>query len=185
MNCEKCGQPVQPGFFCENCGHLAPAAQNPDASQAPITEPQVELKKPENFALGIVGALVGALLGAASIVLFGQMGYVASLSGLILAFCTVKGYELLAKGRSIKGIIVCLVLIAVAPYFADRLNWALTFQKEVFPDVPLSNMFAAIPELLSMYPELAADYWKNLLMTYAFSALGAFGILRGLFTKKK
>ena len=63
MNCEKCGQPMNPGgLICESCGHDHTAAV-----------PQVELKKPENVGSGIIGAIAGALLGAASIVLIGQL----------------------------------------------------------------------------------------------------------------
>ena len=175
MNCEKCGQPMNPGsLICESCGHDHTAAA-----------PQVELKKPENVGSGIIGAIAGALLGAASIVLIGQLGYISALSGLILAFCTIKGYELLAKGRSVKGTILCILLIAITPYFADRLNWALVFQQEVYTENTVGEVFAMIPQLVEEYPEVAAEYWKNLAMTYLFAALGAFGILRGMLNKKK
>ena len=61
-----------------------------------------EVKAPENMVLGILGAIVGALIGGASIIGLSQLGYIASISGLILAFCTLKGYELLSKlGRKI------------------------------------------------------------------------------------
>ena len=56
-----------------------------------------ELKAPENVPMGLLGALVGAALGGASIILLSQLGYIASISGVILAFCTLKGYQLLGK----------------------------------------------------------------------------------------
>lgn len=55
-----------------------------------------EKNKKENLVGGVVGALVGSLLGVASIILLSQMGYVAALSGVIMAVCALKGYELLA-----------------------------------------------------------------------------------------
>lgn len=45
----------------------------------------------ENVLGGIVGALLGSLLGVASIVIFSQLGYVAVVSGIIMAICTLKG----------------------------------------------------------------------------------------------
>ena len=57
-----------------------------------------EVRAPENVPMGMIGALLGAVLGGASIILFSQLGYIASISGVILAFCTLKGYELLGKG---------------------------------------------------------------------------------------
>ena len=56
-----------------------------------------EIKAPENVFLGLIGARVGARLGGASIILLSQLGYIASISGVILAFCTLKGYQLLGK----------------------------------------------------------------------------------------
>ena len=57
-----------------------------------------EVKPAENFVMGLIGALGGALLGGASIILIGQIGYISAISGIILAFCTLKGYALLGKG---------------------------------------------------------------------------------------
>ena len=40
-------------------------------------------KRPENIPAGIVGAFLGTLLGVVCTVVIGQLGYVASVSGLI------------------------------------------------------------------------------------------------------
>lgn len=46
--------------------------------------------KPENIVGGIVGALLGSLLGVLCIVVLGQAGYVAALSGVIMAVGVLK-----------------------------------------------------------------------------------------------
>ena len=181
--------PMHPGaVFCENCGHThaAPEANNQPAAEVnsqPAAELRVEPK--ENVVAGFVGAVIGALLGAASIVLIGQLGYISAISGLILAFCTIKGYDLLAKRRGAIGTVICILLIAITPYFADRLNWAIVFRQEVFTDATISEVFAVIPDLVKDFPEVAAEYWKNLSVTYIFALLGAVGIFRSMFGKKK
>lgn len=140
--------------------------------------------KRENMITGIVGALIGAAIGAAVIVLLGQLGYVASISGLILAVCTLKGYELLGHQLSIKGAIICLVLILITPYFADRLDWALWLSREFSAEgVTLGEAYAAIPGLIAEGLISKADYIKSLVMIYIFAALGAFGTVRDLFRK--
>ena len=48
-------------------------------------------KKRENIAAGIVGAFLGTLLGVVCIVIIDQMGYVASVSGFVMAICALKG----------------------------------------------------------------------------------------------
>ena len=53
----------------------------------------MEEKKRENVPAGIVGAFLGSLIGVACAVLIGQLGYVASISGLVMAVCALKGYE--------------------------------------------------------------------------------------------
>ena len=63
----------------------------------------MEQKKRENVPAGIVGAFLGSLIGVACAVLIGQLGYVASVSGLVMAVCALKGYELLGGSLTKKG----------------------------------------------------------------------------------
>ena len=84
-------------------------------------------EKKENLALGILGAVIGGLIGGASIVLFSQLGMISALSGVILAFCTMKGYELLGGKLDKKAIAVCVIIMLVVPYFADRVGWAIAY----------------------------------------------------------
>lgn len=177
MNCQKCNAPLTSNAsFCENCG--AEVKECAEVQTAPA-----EVVKPDNFLTGIVGALIGAALGAASIVLLSQLGFVASISGLILAVCTMKGYELLGGRLSTRGIIVSIVLILVTPYIADRIDWAIVILKE-FPELTFAEAFAALPLLLEEEAIEMGEYIKNLLLIYGFAALGAFGTLKQAIKKK-
>ena len=49
-------------------------------------ETMTEVK--ERVGRGILGALIGALIGAVCIVLVDQLGYVASISGVVMGACT-------------------------------------------------------------------------------------------------
>jgi hypothetical protein len=132
-------------------------------------------EKKENVAMGILGALIGGLIGGASIVLFGQMGMISALSGVILAFCTLKGYELLGKERSVLGTIICVVIMLAVPYFADRVNWALEIVDEL--GLAFGDAFKYVHEVVEAF-SLEEDYWKDLLFIYGFAALGAFTIVK-------
>ena len=67
MNCNHCGtQLAENAVVCTVCGTAVANAGNP-----------VEAPVKERVGLGILGALVGALIGGASIVLLSRMGYVA------------------------------------------------------------------------------------------------------------
>ncbi len=170
MNCQKCGNEIPAGAtYCEHCGQ-------------PVQSLSAE--KPENVVTGIVGALLGAAIGGGSVILLSQLGYVAALSGLLLAVCTLKGYELLGGRLSKKGIAICLVLMLVTPYIADRLDWAIVVMKE-YSHVTLGEAFAAIPDLIEADIIEKSKYITNLLMIYGFAVLGAFSTVGSLFRKKK
>lgn len=178
MNCQKCNAPLASNAtFCESCG--AEVKQDVVAEVSPA-----EVVKPDNFITGLVGALIGAALGAGSIVLLSQLGFVASVSSLILAVCTMKGYELLGGRLSTRGIIVSILLILVTPYIADRIDWAIVILKEI-PELTFAEAFGALPMLLEEEAIEMSSYVKNLLMIYGFAALGAFGSLKTAVKKKK
>jgi len=168
MNCYKCGSPIPEGQqCCENCGF-------------PVKEKQ----KKDNMLTGTVGAFLGALIGAACIILLSQLGYIASISGLVLAVCTLKGYELLGGRLSGRGIAVCVFLMLVTPYIADRIDWAIILMQE------WAEYGATFGECYALFPELLLDgsievgaYIKNLLMIYGFTLLGAFTTVRNAVKK--
>ena len=143
-----------------------------------------EVKAPENMVLGILGAIVGALIGGASIIGLSQLGYIASISGLILAFCTLKGYELLAKGISTKGVILCAVLMLLTPFVADDLDWGITIFRELGAyGFTFGECMQLIPEFLKDGTITMGDYLKNLGMIYLFVIMGGFYTLKNAFKK--
>ena len=142
--------------------------------------PELENKK-ENMTRGILGAILGGILGGASIVLLSQLCYVASISGVILAFCTIKGYELLAKEFSKKGLLICILVMLLTPYLADRIDWAIVIARDL--GMAFGDAFAYVHDIIGVYG-MEDDYTTSLLMVYGFTALGAFAIVRQAFKKK-
>lgn len=178
MNCPNCGTPLEENAqFCGSCG-AAVTKENAPAAQMPAKE-----EKPENVLTGTIGALLGAILGGAVIILMSRLGYVAGLSGLAVAISTLTGYEILGHRKPAKGLIICLLIMAVTPYIADRIDWALVITKEYGDSITFWEAYSAVPDMIDngINPE---DYRKNLLMVYGFAILGAFGTLRDFFKKK-
>ena len=155
-----------------------------EMNQLDLQKNPAEDKAPENVPLGILGALVGAVIGGASIVLLGRLGYIASLSGLILAFCTLKGYELLAKGLSKKGIVICIVLMVLTPFVADLTDWALVIM-DAWADygITFGEAILAIPALMQDGSIDMGEYFKNLGMIYLFVVLGGFYTVKNTIKK--
>lgn len=187
MICEKCGTFIpSDATACVNCGEPATATQEAPTLEQPVQTfdaPVFPEEKKENFITGIVGAFIGAVIGGASIVLLSQLGYVAALSGLILAVCTLKGYELLGKKLSVKGLIICLALILITPYIADRIDWAIVIMQNSLGST-LGEAFANVPLYIEVGAIEKSNYITSLLMVYGFAALGAFSALRDLFKKR-
>lgn len=128
-------------------------------------------KRRENIAAGAVGAFLGSLIGVACTVIIGQLGYVASVSGLVMAVCALKGYELLGGTLSKKGAAVSSLLILLMTFFAHRLTWAIAVSSELECGIP--DAYRAIPHLLKGGILEGPPYWGDLAMLYLFTLLGA------------
>lgn len=201
--CNNCGEPVNtednsPSVLDPNSASAPESLSTPVTAPAPETytlsegtvpaAPVYEEPAPEkhgNVLLGIIGALIGTVIGGASIVLFEQLGFISAFSGLIIAFCTLKGYEFLGKKLSLTGIIISIVLMLITPYFADRIDWAIEIV-QAFPEenIAFIDAFFSVPALVSD-EAVRGDYITNLLMLYGFTALGAFGTIFNAFKNRK
>ncbi|MGC4019426.1 MAG: hypothetical protein QM793_09560 [Muricomes sp.] len=129
-------------------------------------------QKKESLISGVVGALLGTLIGVLAIVLLGQLGYVAVLSGIIMAVCALKGYELLGRRLSKKGIVISCILMVAMVYFGNRLDWSISVAN-YFTDVDIFTAFRMMPTLLSEGYLEGGAYYGNLALVYLFTAVGA------------
>ena len=170
--CERCRQLLETEacvvgngirFLCPECFEAISSDLNDRA--------HAEADTPENVAAGVVGALGGALVGAIVVVIFGRLGFVTALSGLIAAICSLKGYELLAKKMSIKGAVIACLAMLLMIYLGHRSDWAIEVAQ--YFDVGFFKAFRAIPMLIEEDVIELGDYLKGLFMVYLFALLGA------------
>ena len=134
-------------------------------------------KRRENVVAGVVGAFLGSLIGVACTVIIGQMGYVASISGLVMAVCALKGYETLGGVMRKKGAAVSSVLILLMTFFAHRLTWAIAVASEL--DWGILEAYRSISFLLERGMLESTAYWGDLAMLYLFTLLGAVPTILG------
>ena len=130
-------------------------------------EAPMEVKKRENVLAGIVGAFLGSLIGVACIVIVGQMGYVASICGLVMAVCSLKGYEMLSGGLGKTGAAVSFVLMLIMTYLANQLEWAITASSAL--EIGIWEAFRAVPALREAGAIEDRAYWGGLAMLYLFT----------------
>lgn len=181
--CQYCGKPESTpccvsGAYVHLCSECYAKVQH--STSVAVSEHQ---QKKENVLGGLVGALLGSLIGVASIVLLSQLGYVAALSGLLMAICTLKGYELLAGKLSTKGIIISSVLMIVMTLLGDQVDWAIIVAREL--EVDFFTAFRIFPELLSYEVIDMGAYVGNLVMLYLFGLLGAVPTIINAFKNRK
>ena len=179
--CASCGQPKEGirgyqvqtdlALLCPDC-----AARTREALDGALRDPA-----PENLPAGLLGGLLGSLAGVACIIVLSRLGFVAALSGLVMAVCTLRGYGRFGGGLSKKGVALCCLLMAAMVYLGDRLDWAIVVMRDLGYSV--GSAFSAVHRLVDRGIIDAASYWGNLAMLYLFTALGAvptvLGILRG------
>lgn len=187
--CSLCGKEEEVGTVLAGGGyyHLCPDCETMmQGNLAALT--QQKQQKRENIVGGIVGALLGSLLGVLCIILLSQMGYVAALSGAVMAVGVLKGYELLGGKMTKKGVVICVLIMLLMTYLGDRLDWAIALLGEGGGAEAGFNLFECYRLVPYMIEEELIDvtqYAVNLLMIYAFLLLGAVPIIRDKVKEKK
>lgn len=140
--------------------------------QRNFSAPALEVKG-ENIVLGTVGALLGALVGAALIAILAKIGYVASISGVVMAYLSLFLYTKFAGKLSVKGIIISIVIMVITVFVTEWLVYSFAFYKELKDyGFTLGDIIKGLPDLLEL-AEAKGGFVKDILMVYAFTALGA------------
>lgn len=143
---------------------------------------QVMARQHENVIGGIVGALIGSLIGAACILIISQLGYIAAISGVVMGVCTVKGYELLGRKISRKGIVISGVIMLAVVFLSNQADWAIAVAK--YFEMDFFTAFRAVPELLEAEAIEASTYYGDLALLYVFTLLGAVPTMRNALKTK-
>lgn len=139
--------------------------------------------KKSNVLMGIVGALIGALIGGALIILLSRLGVVSAASGVLLSIAVIYGYIKLGNGFGFPGVLFSLAIIAVTPYLADRLDWAILI-KEAYNEFSLMEAFRAVPQFIELGAIDGDVYLDSLGQIYLFAAIGAVPTLFKFFRAK-
>lgn len=141
-----------------------------------------------NFGLGLLGALIGALVGSIAWVGIGLLGYLAAIGGFAISFCAIKGYQLM-KGKITKLAIVlicliCLAVMVLAQFLTLDLQLYIELQK-AGEQVAFGDVLAFMFELPFSDPELTSGFLGDCGLGLLFMGIGSFSVFKQLFTSAK
>ena len=142
----------------------------------------------ENVLAGVVGAFLFSLVGGILWFVLYQIGYVASVSGLVGVVCAVKGYTFFAKTKDeskkclIISVISAVIILVISWYFCVAYDIYLAYQDwfaagEVDFTVTFFEAVRLIPYFFED-TELLVAYLKDLGLGVLFAGIGVLFYLK-------
>ena len=124
----------------------------------------------ENVLLGAVGALLGALIGGAVALFIARLGYVAMVAGIVLGICTIKGYEILGRKVSRKGIVISSIWMVITVFLVNQIDLAMEVVAKL--GVEFAFAFRVVNELI-FSGDFPDNSFFNLAQLAIFTLAGA------------
>lgn len=181
--CSECGMPITSGCWKLIDGiafHMHDACARRTLDNISHEEQERKNADEGNYLTGAVGALLGASLGAVVWAIVLNLGYVASLVGLLIGWLAEKGYTLL-KGKQGKAKVAILVLaiifaVILGTFGADVLTLVqMINDNETY--LTMGDIPAVIVMLLAENEEYRTGVLANIGQGLLFAGLGVIGIL--------
>lgn len=135
-----------------------------------------------SYVTGLLGSLGGAAIGSVVWAIVLNLGYVASVVGLLIGWLAEKGYNLL-KGKQGKAKVLILILaiifgVLLGTLAADVMTLGGMIAGGELPGFTYGDILPLIFMLLTEDAEYASATMSNILMGLLFAALGVFALLR-------
>ena len=133
-----------------------------------------------SYLTGALGAASGAVIGGILWILVARLGFVSSLVGLIMAFLSKTGYEMLngRRGRGKAAIIATMVFLGVVG--AVFTFYPIELREALGPELPLSFWIGTVLIGFVSDSELFWIIMKDLGIGLLFALLGSYGIVSGI-----
>ncbi len=139
---------------------------------------QVKENRPERFILGSLGSLIGGFIGLSLSIFLAYQGYTIWFTGLTLGFLVLKGYRLLARKFSIKGLVISLFILTGFVFLVNELDYAMFFIR----GRNLQVIWQFFSEGRQNVGIADGPYWENFrqlaLTTYIAASATAYFLLR-------
>lgn len=125
-----------------------------------------------NLAAGLVGAFLGALAGSVIYFLIYQLGYIAGVSGLVMAVLALQFYEKLGGCLDLKGVIASIVIVMIMVFFANKFAWTWNAYSALKENGwTFFDCFRELDYIIEV-SELKGSYNSDLVVSYLISIVG-------------
>lgn len=185
--------PAEPESLAETAARLEAAATTPPATPAANPEavevPSAPLP-PERVGRGLLFSLAVIPLGIIVWVLIWQLGFISAIVAFGISFGATFLYRLGSGGRiSVRGLVVIIAVTLVALVLAFLGGMAADLASFLGISLPAALGNAEFWDTFALNvfdnPALWGEYTGSILMSLAFAALGAFGVLRSVFKETR
>lgn len=157
-------------------------------SKCPACRIELGENGPLQFWLGAAGALIGALSGFVAIVLFDLGSIPMYLAGLAVGLGIPIGWRFMGERLTKRGIAVCVLLMILTVYCANRTALAIAFMRwlnDISMTITFPRAFGSVPGLIrgdlvyggrdfAVNPRI---YYNRLVLTCAVTAVGGYAFI--------
>ena len=143
--------------------------------QGAVEEIKAQRETTGSYGKGAIGAVLGGIIGIIPWVLIGLLGYIAAISGLLMAWLSYKGYLLLGgkKGRGMVWILV--IVLIVFTYVGVMTSEIVAYAVQGGYDLTSE---AFIFMLTAPFSPEGGGFWGQIALGWLFAGLGSFGLIR-------
>lgn len=133
----------------------------------------------ENYALGLLGAIGGGVLGALLIFIIARIGFVTTYAGIAMGAAVIYGYKWKGEKLSIISFLLCVAISAAWIYVAFRVDMAMVIHASEISDhyyraSSFQSCFVHAKELMEWTDNLDI-YYGTLEKMMAFGMIGVLG----------
>jgi len=174
--CPICGEHTEISPFVVNRNLTACCDNCKSQIKNGIAESQESIKQlKSNVITGTIGAFLGSLIGVGLWIVVGLAGYIAAICGLVLAICTIKGYQLFGGKLDKKGIFITIIITVFMVFVSQYLSLTLDIYNELnkHSNITIFKALEMVPKFLVM-SKVGSDFYYNLGLGYIFTIMGSF-----------
>ena len=134
------------------------------------------LNNESNSLKGTIGAILGSLIGIILWIVMYRIDYFDSIAGLVIAYGTLKGYEILSGYLNRRGVLISIIVIIISIWLSNKIAWTLNIYDTLKESYSIIKCFINLNSMLIKL-NLKNSYHISLIFGYLIGILGSYKII--------